>query len=81
MSMAFKVNNDQELPARFQISQIRIFDHLLQVTFNGPSHLNAEFLQSLWDTFEDKSASRGQETWSHFVFYLPVLAFVSSSPT
>ncbi|KAK2493250.1 hypothetical protein MC885_017703 [Smutsia gigantea] len=60
VSIAFKVNNDQEFPARFQIYQRMIFDHLLQVTVNGPSHLNAQFLQYLWDTFEDKSASRGQ---------------------
>ncbi|XP_011383332.1 collagen alpha-5(VI) chain [Pteropus vampyrus] len=60
VSVAFKVNNDQEFPAKFQIYQETIFDSLLQVTVNGPTHLNAQFLQSLWDTFEDKSASRGQ---------------------
>ncbi|XP_014645179.1 PREDICTED: collagen alpha-5(VI) chain [Ceratotherium simum simum] len=60
VSVAFKVNNDQEFPAKFQIYEKTIFDSLLQVTVNGPTHLNAQFLQSLWDTFEDKSASRGQ---------------------
>nr|XP_019581595.1 PREDICTED: collagen alpha-5(VI) chain [Rhinolophus sinicus] len=60
VSVAFKVNNDQEFPATFEIYQETIFDRLLQVTVNGPTHLNAQFLQSLWDTFEDKSASQGQ---------------------
>ncbi|XP_053455777.1 collagen alpha-5(VI) chain [Nycticebus coucang] len=60
VSLAFKVNNDQEFPAKFQIYQKAMFDSLLQVKVSGPTHLNAEFLQSLWDTFEDKSASRAQ---------------------
>ncbi|XP_019490730.1 PREDICTED: collagen alpha-5(VI) chain-like, partial [Hipposideros armiger] len=60
VSVAFKVNNDQEFPATFQIYQETIFKSLLQVTVKGSTHLNAQFLQSLWDTFEDKSASQGQ---------------------
>ncbi|XP_036123051.1 collagen alpha-5(VI) chain [Molossus molossus] len=60
VSVAFKVNNDQEFPAKFQVYQEPVFNSLLQVTVNGPTHLNAQFLQRLWDTFEDKSASRGQ---------------------
>ncbi|XP_055151441.2 collagen alpha-5(VI) chain [Symphalangus syndactylus] len=60
VSLAFKVNNDQEFPAKFQIYQKAVFDSLLQVNVSGPTHLNAQFLQSLWDTFKDKSASRGQ---------------------
>uniref|UniRef100_A0A8C6QQ38 Collagen, type VI, alpha 5 n=1 Tax=Nannospalax galili TaxID=1026970 RepID=A0A8C6QQ38_NANGA len=60
VSLAFKVNNDQESLAKFQIYQKAVFDSLLQVTVDGPSHLNAQFLQSLWDTFEETSASRGQ---------------------
>uniref|UniRef100_A0A8D2B9P7 Collagen alpha-5(VI) chain n=1 Tax=Sciurus vulgaris TaxID=55149 RepID=A0A8D2B9P7_SCIVU len=60
VSLAFKVNSEHEFPSRFQIYQKAIFDSLLQVTVRGPTHLNAQFLQSLWDTFEDKSASRGQ---------------------
>lgn len=67
VSVAFKVNNDQEFPATFQIYQDTIFDRLLQVTVNGPTHLNAQFLQSLWDTFEDKSASQGQVSISHSI--------------
>lgn len=60
VNLAFKVNNDQEFPAKFQIYQKAVFDDLLQVTVRGPSHLNAQFLQSLWDVFEEQSASRGQ---------------------
>uniref|UniRef100_A0A8C9BGF7 Collagen alpha-5(VI) chain n=1 Tax=Phocoena sinus TaxID=42100 RepID=A0A8C9BGF7_PHOSS len=60
VSMAFKVNSDQSFPAKFQIYQETIFDSLLQVTVNGPTHLNAQFVQSMWDTFKDTSASRGQ---------------------
>ncbi|XP_036917207.1 collagen alpha-5(VI) chain isoform X2 [Sturnira hondurensis] len=60
VNVAFKVNNDQEFPAKFQIYQETVFDSLLQVTVNGPTHLNAEFLQQLWGAFENKSASQGQ---------------------
>lgn len=60
VSLAFKVNSDQEFPAKFQIYQKAVFDSLLQVTVRGPTHLNAQFLQSLWDMFEERSASRGQ---------------------
>ncbi|KAM7337041.1 hypothetical protein ACRRTK_003160 [Alexandromys fortis] len=60
VSLAFTVNSDQEFPAKFQIYQKSVFDNLLQVTVRGPTHLNAQFLQSLWDVFEEKSASRGQ---------------------
>ncbi|XP_066889908.1 collagen alpha-5(VI) chain [Kogia breviceps] len=60
VSVAFKVNSDQNFPAKFQIYKETIFDSLLQVTVNGPTHLNAQFVQSMWDTFKDTSASRGQ---------------------
>ncbi|XP_038178664.1 collagen alpha-5(VI) chain [Arvicola amphibius] len=60
VSLAFTVNSNQEFPAKFQIYQKAVFDNLLQVTVRGPTHLNAQFLQSLWDVFEEKSASRGQ---------------------
>ncbi|XP_032122889.1 collagen alpha-5(VI) chain isoform X1 [Sapajus apella] len=60
VSLAFKVNNDQEFPAKFQIYHKAMFDNLLQVNVSGPTHLNAQFLQSLWDTFKDKSTSRSQ---------------------
>lgn len=60
VSLAFKVNSDQEFPAKFQIYQTAVFDSLLRVTVSGPTRLNAQFLESLWDTFDDRSASRGQ---------------------
>lgn len=60
VSLAFKVNSDQEFPAKFQIYQKAVFDSLLQVTVRGPTHLDSQFLQSLWDMFEERSASRGQ---------------------
>ncbi|GAB1294612.1 Collagen alpha-5(VI) chain [Apodemus speciosus] len=60
VSLAFKVNSDQDFPAKFQIYQKSVFDSLLQVTVHGPTQLNAQFLQSLWDIFEERSASRGQ---------------------
>ncbi|XP_058146863.1 collagen alpha-5(VI) chain [Dasypus novemcinctus] len=60
VSVAFKVDSVQGFPARFQIYQKAIFDSLSQVTVKGPTHLNAELLQGLWNTFEDKSASRAQ---------------------
>lgn len=64
VNVAFKVNNDQAFPAKFQIYQEAIFENLLQVTVNGPTHLNAQFLQRLWDTFENKNASHGQVSMS-----------------
>lgn len=60
VSLAFKVDNDEEFPAEFQIYQKAVFDSLLQVTVLGPTHLNRQFLQSLWDVFEEKSESRAQ---------------------
>ncbi|XP_043451359.1 collagen alpha-5(VI) chain [Prionailurus bengalensis] len=60
MNVAFKVNDDGEFPTEFQIYQKAIFDRLLQVTVNGPTHLNAQFLRSLWNTFKKGSTSQGQ---------------------
>ncbi|KAM6223856.1 LOW QUALITY PROTEIN: collagen alpha-5(VI) chain [Rhynchocyon petersi] len=60
VSMAFKVNNDEEFPPKFQIYQKTILDSLTQATVTGPTHLNAQFLQSLWNTFETTPSSRGQ---------------------
>nr|XP_013015430.1 collagen alpha-5(VI) chain [Cavia porcellus] len=60
VSLAFKVDSDGDFPAKFQIYQKAVFDSLLQVTVSGPTHLNAQFLQSLWDTFENRTASKGQ---------------------
>ncbi|XP_057595825.1 collagen alpha-5(VI) chain [Hippopotamus amphibius kiboko] len=60
VSVAFQVNSEKSFPAKFQIYQEKIFDSLLQVTVKGPTRLNADFLQSMWDTFKEASASRGQ---------------------
>uniref|UniRef100_A0A667I9L9 Collagen type VI alpha 5 chain n=1 Tax=Lynx canadensis TaxID=61383 RepID=A0A667I9L9_LYNCA len=60
MNVAFKVNDDGEFPTEFQIYQKAIFDRLLQVTVNGPTHLNAQFLRSLWNMFKKESTSQGQ---------------------
>lgn len=60
MYMAFKVNDDGKFPTEFRIYQKAILDRLLQVTVTGPTHLNAQFLQSLWNTFEKESTSQGQ---------------------
>lgn len=64
VSLAFKVDSDGDFPAKFQIYQKAVFDSLLQVTVSGPTHLNAQFLQSLWDTFENRTASKGQVSLS-----------------
>ena len=79
VSMAFKVNSDQNVPAKFQIYQQTIFDCLLQVTVNGPTHLNTQVLQSMWDTFENVSTSQGQVTKSLSRSHLHVLSLVSAS--
>ena len=79
VNVAFRMNNDQEFPAKFQIYQEPVFDSLLQVTVNGPTHLNAQFLQQLWDTFENKSASQGQVSTSHSISHLLMLPCVSPS--
>ncbi|KAM9601157.1 LOW QUALITY PROTEIN: collagen alpha-5(VI) chain [Trichechus inunguis] len=60
VSVGFKVNNEDAFPSKFHIYQKAIFDKLRQVTVNGPTHLNTQFLRSLWDTYENTSASRGQ---------------------
>lgn len=77
VNVAFKVNSDKEFPAKFQIYQEPVFHSLLPVTVNGPTHLNAQFLQQLWDTFEDKSASRGQVSMSHSICHLCLLSCFS----
>ena len=79
VSVAFKVNSGQNVPAEFQIYQQTIFDSLLQVTVNGPTHLDAQFLQSMWDTFENVSTSQGQVTKSLSSSHLHVRSLVSPS--
>uniref|UniRef100_A0A4X1UWJ0 Collagen alpha-5(VI) chain n=1 Tax=Sus scrofa TaxID=9823 RepID=A0A4X1UWJ0_PIG len=60
VSVAFKVNSDQNFTTKFHIYKKTVFDGLLELTVNGATHLNAQFLQSMWATFNDTSASRGQ---------------------
>ena len=79
VSVAFKVNSGQNVPAEFHIYQQTIFDSLLQVTVNGPTHLDAQFLQSMWDTFENVSTSQGQVTKSLSSSHLHVRSLVSPS--
>lgn len=79
VNVAFKVNNDQAFPAKFQIYQEAIFENLLQVTVNGPTHLNAQFLQRLWDTFENTNASHGQVSMSQSISHLSMLSYLSPS--
>ncbi|XP_076986208.1 collagen alpha-5(VI) chain [Tamandua tetradactyla] len=60
VSVAFQVNSVEEFPEKFHIYQKVVFDRLSQVTIKGPTHLNVKLLESLWNTYENKSASRGQ---------------------
>lgn len=61
VSMAFKVNSDQQGPAKFSIYQKKLFNRLLlPATVVGPSHLNVQFLRSLWNMFGNMSSSQGQ---------------------
>lgn len=91
VSLAFKVNSDQQSPTKFFIYKKDLFKKLLlTATVNGPSHLNGQFLQTLWDTFEDPSPSQGQVTLALTILQpqgvlplvLPsmVINFVSTSP-
>lgn len=77
VNVAFKVN---KITAKFQLYQRAIFDSLRQVSVDGPTHLNAQFLQSLWETFNDRAKSNGQVLLSHSVSHICILPFVSSSP-
>ncbi|KAG8516239.1 Collagen alpha-5(VI) chain, partial [Galemys pyrenaicus] len=61
VSVAFKVKSEENFPAKFQIYEKAMFAHQLQpLTVSEPTHLNAQFLQWLWDTFDSGDTSRGQ---------------------
>ncbi|KAL1763033.1 collagen alpha-6(VI) chain isoform X2, partial [Sigmodon hispidus] len=61
VSIAFQVTHAMErYPAKFEIYSDNILSSLHGVTVNGPSRLNANLLNSLWDTFQNKSAARGK---------------------
>ncbi|XP_059519973.1 collagen alpha-6(VI) chain [Myotis daubentonii] len=61
VSVAFQVTNATEkYSPKFEIYSENILNSLKDVTVKGPSFLNANFLSSLWDTFQNKSAARGK---------------------
>ncbi|KAL6081557.1 hypothetical protein STEG23_000578, partial [Scotinomys teguina] len=61
VSIAFQVTNAIErYPSKFEIYSEDILSSLQGVTVNSPSRLNANLLNSLWDTFQNKSAARGK---------------------
>ncbi|EGW05664.1 Collagen alpha-6(VI) chain [Cricetulus griseus] len=61
VSIAFQVANAVErYPSKFEIYSENILNSLQGVTVNGPSLLNTNLLNSLWDTFQNKSAARGK---------------------
>lgn len=68
VSVAFQVTNAMEkYSPKFEIYSENILNSLKDVTVKGPSLLNANFLSSLWDTFQNKSAARGKVTWFYFI--------------
>lgn len=68
VSVAFQVTNAMEkYSPKFEIYSENILNSLKDVTVKGPSVLNANFLSSLWDAFQNKSAARGKVTWFYFM--------------
>ncbi|XP_042333375.1 collagen alpha-6(VI) chain-like [Sceloporus undulatus] len=58
-SVALKVENtDPPVASKFQIDSEKLLNSLVGTTIKNASHLNAEFLNSLWETFQIKSANR-----------------------
>ncbi|XP_015995750.2 collagen alpha-6(VI) chain isoform X2 [Rousettus aegyptiacus] len=61
VSVAFQVTNAMEkYSPKFEIYSENILNSLKGITVKGPSFLNANFLNSLWDAFQNKSAARGK---------------------
>ncbi|XP_074051889.1 collagen alpha-6(VI) chain-like isoform X1 [Macrotis lagotis] len=61
VSVAFQVANAvDKFSPKFEIYSENILDTLKNVFIKEPSRLNAPFLNSLWDTFQNKSATRGK---------------------
>nr|XP_042137484.1 collagen alpha-6(VI) chain isoform X1 [Peromyscus maniculatus bairdii] len=61
VSIAFQVTNAMErYPSKFEIYSENILSSLQGVAVSGPSRLTANLLNSLWDTFQNKSAARGK---------------------
>ncbi|KAK1332448.1 hypothetical protein QTO34_007125 [Cnephaeus nilssonii] len=61
VSVAFQVTNaTEQYSPKFEIYSENILNSLKDVTVKGPSFLNTNFLSSLWDAFQNKSAARGK---------------------
>lgn len=77
VSVAFQVTNAMEkyFP-KFEIYSDNILSSLKNITVKGPSLLNANSLTSLWDAFQNKSATRGKVTWFHFICW-SIVAMIS----
>uniref|UniRef100_F7C3U7 Collagen type VI alpha 6 chain n=1 Tax=Ornithorhynchus anatinus TaxID=9258 RepID=F7C3U7_ORNAN len=61
VSVAFQVKDPQKRSlAKLQIYSESIMTDLKQVVIKEPTHLNEAFLDLLWDSFQNKSASRGK---------------------
>uniref|UniRef100_A0A8C3YQI3 Collagen type VI alpha 6 chain n=1 Tax=Catagonus wagneri TaxID=51154 RepID=A0A8C3YQI3_9CETA len=61
VSVAFQVTNAiEKYSPKFEIYSENILNSLKDVTVKGPSLLNANLLNSLWDAFQNKSAARGK---------------------
>lgn len=68
VSVAFQVTNaTEQYSPKFEIYSENILNSLKDVTVKGPSFLNTNFLSSLWDAFQNKSAARGKVTWFYFI--------------
>nr|XP_034985428.1 collagen alpha-6(VI) chain [Zootoca vivipara] len=58
-SVALKVKNTEPLvTSKFHIDSEKLLNSLVGTTIKNASHLNADFLDSLWETFQIKSANR-----------------------
>ncbi|XP_067326670.1 collagen alpha-6(VI) chain-like [Anolis sagrei] len=58
-SVALQVKNtDPPVASKFQIDSEKLLNSLAGTTIQNASHLNVEFLNSLWETFQIKSANR-----------------------
>ncbi|XP_021097829.1 collagen alpha-6(VI) chain [Heterocephalus glaber] len=61
VSVAFQVTNAMEkYSPKFEIYSENILNSLKDVTVKGASLLNVNLLSSLWDAFQNKSATRGK---------------------
>ncbi|XP_063003667.1 collagen alpha-6(VI) chain [Elgaria multicarinata webbii] len=58
-SVALKVKNTEPLvTSKFHIDSDKLLNSLVGTAIQNASHLNREFLDSLWETFQVKSANR-----------------------